>query len=118
MLIKPPFTPSAVIFRVVWTVLYILMALSFIFYIRKEREPVGMILFFSQLLLNLLWGLVFFKLHLIKLSLVMIFLMIILVLLCILLFYRRSKTAGILLFPYFLWLFLAFYLNFGLILLN
>ena len=118
---KPPFTPPAIVFTVAWTILYILIFLSFVFYVKTgitKEKLVPIILYLIQLALNFAWPYVFFRVHNMELGLILIILMIILVTLTITLFYKTSKTASFLLVPYLLWLFFAAYLNFGFIKLN
>ena len=118
---KPFLNPPSVIFTPVWTILYIMMAISLILYIRggntKEKLK-GIILFGIQLALNLSWSSVFFGMKNIPLALLIIILMWISILFTIIIFYKHSKIAAILLIPYFLWVSFATYLNFGFFILN
>lgn len=119
-LIKPPFVPSDVIFAPVWTILYLMIAISFIFYFIKKQEHknLGYIYFFIQLILNLLWAPSFFYLKNIVLALVVIIFLDIFVFLTIKKFYSISKIASMILIPYFLWIIFATYLNLGYLILN
>ena len=118
---KPPFTPPAIVFTVAWAILYFLIFLSFIFYVKTgitKEKALPIIFFIIQLLLNFAWSPVFFKMHNMILGLILIILMIIFVLLTIITFYKSSKLASFLLIPYLLWLFFAAYLNLEFIRLN
>lgn len=118
---KPALTPPASVFPPVWTVLYIMIGLSFIFYIKdgiKKEDTLALTFFFVQLILNLLWSPVFFGLHNIKLAMIIVILMIIFVLATIICFYKKSKPAAFLLIPYLIWISFAAYLNFGIMRLN
>lgn len=120
-LIKPSLTPPPIVFPIAWSILYFLIFLSFLFYIRKIKNlkdffPLS--LFFSGLILNFLWTPVFFKIHDMKLALAIIVLIILLLIPNIILFYKKDKLSGILLIPYLIWLLFAFYLNYQFIKLN
>lgn len=120
-LTKPVFNPPAKIFSPVWTILYILIFISlalFIFAKSDFSKRKGYVLFAIQMLLNLLWSPVFFLMQNIGLALFIIILLDIFVLLTAKNFYKISKQAGILLFPYLLWISFATYLNIAYFVLN
>lgn len=118
---KSPLTPPAAVFPIAWTILYIMIALSLFFYIKdglRQEKIIPLVIFITQIILNLLWTPVFFESHDIKLAFFIIIALIILVFINIILFYKKSKTAAFLLVPYFLWLIFAAYLNYEIIKLN
>lgn len=118
---KSPLTPPAAVFPIAWTILYIMIALSLFFYIKdglRQEKIIPLVIFITQIILNLLWTPVFFESHDIKLAFFIIIALIILVFINIILFYKKSKTAAFLLIPYFLWLIFAAYLNYEIIKLN
>ncbi len=112
---KPEFTPPDWIFGPVWSVLYVMIFLSLIFFLRTGglRYKILPITFFIiQLLLNFSWSYVFFNLQRIDWALIIIALLWITLLITIIMFYKYSKIAAWLLVPYFLWVSFASYLNF------
>jgi tryptophan-rich sensory protein len=111
-LIRPSFSPPNWIFGPVWTVLYLMMAISF--YLIWEKNK----FFFAQLFLNFLWSLLFFGLHQPLFAFFDIVLLWIFILLTILDFRKKSKTASFLLIPYLLWVSFASILNLSIVLLN
>lgn len=116
LLIKPPLTPPAWIFAPVWAILYIMIFMAFAIYAIKPysgNKSWGYIVFFIQMFLNLCWSPVFFYFHNIGMALAVIIIMDVFVILNIIEFFKVSKTAGLLLIPYFLWILFATYLNFG-----
>lgn len=118
-LIKPKLSPPGILFPIVWTVLYILMGISY--YITTEEEPnnnVNKIIYFTQLIVNSLWTLLFFGLELRLFSFIWIILLIALVIAMIINFYKINKTAAYLQIPYLLWITFASYLNLSLYILN
>ena len=118
---QPSYAPPAWIFAPMWTVLYLSMFVSLIFYAKscKTNDKIwGYIIFFLQILVNFTWSPIFFGLQNIGLALTIIVLLDILVLWNIIIFYRESKPASLILIPYFLWLLFATCLNFEYFVLN
>lgn len=120
-LAKPFLTPPAYIFPPVWIFLYTTLFIALILYSLKRsrtQKLKGYIYFIIQLFLNLVWSPVFFLMHNIGLALGVIILLDIFVLLTMFRFFRVSKTAGMILIPYFIWIMFATYLNFEFLVLN
>ena len=118
---KPFFTPPNWIFSPVWISLFILMGISLFFVWRRADHPkfkIAFIFFFVQLILNILWSIVFFGLRSPLLGLADIVLLWIAILITIQNFLKISKFAGVLLTPYLLWVSFAILLNFSLWILN
>ena len=57
---RPFFAPPSWIFPVVWTILYLLMGISYYVVRNKSCNPVIKQIFYLQLFFNLLWPIVFF----------------------------------------------------------
>ena len=119
-LTKPVFSPPDWVFAPVWMVLYTLLFISFIIYVsKKEKDKTrGFVWFILQLVFNIAWSPAFFFYENMCLALVIVFLLDIAVFMTIKEFYRVSKVASYLLFPYFVWVLFATYLNAGYIILN
>ena len=117
---KPPFSPSSnSIFPIIWTILYILMGISYgILESNKLIDSKINLIYYSQLIINLLWPIIFFVLKWKFFAFLWIVLLSILVINMIIKFYNKNKTAGLLQIPYFIWLLFASYLNLGVYLLN
>ena len=119
-LIKPMLTPPNWLFGPVWTTLYILMGIALYLVVREgtEKKPVqlGIIVFAAQLIVNVLWSLVFFGLQSPLLGLITILVLIALVLATIYFFYQVSRTAAAFLVPYIACI--ATYLNAMVLVLN
>lgn len=118
---KPPLIPPNEVFGPVWSVLYLLIGISLYLVIISEKDlpkkPAYMA-YAAQLVLNLLWSLVFFGLQMPWLAAVVIVLLIISIIWNIRVSKRFSKIAAYLLIPYFLWVCFATYLNLGVAVLN
>lgn len=114
-LVKPEFQPPSWIFAPVWSILYLLMFISFLLILKAEVQPITVyayIFFIIQLFLNLSWSPIFFELHQLKKALFVCVSLTIAVFIMIILFFMISKLAAVLLVPYLLWLCFASYLNF------
>lgn len=108
---KSNLTPPPIVFSIVWTLLYVSMFASFLVYLKHQPKPLGIVFFVLQLLLNLSWAPVFFRLKNINLSLIIIILTWIFILLTMIIFYKTSHLSTYLLVPYVLWVSFAIYLN-------
>jgi len=119
---KPIFTPPSWLFAPVWSVLYILIAVSFFLVwkkgFKKKHVKNALKLFVIQFILNLSWSPIFFGLKNISLALIVIIIMWVYILKTILAFGKVTKTASYLLYPYIVWVSFAAVLNFSIWLLN
>ena len=118
-LIRPNFAPPAIVFPIVWTILYTLMGVSY--GILKSNSLVDSdinFIYYAQLIVNLLWSFFFFVIEWRLFAFLWIILLIILVIIMIIRFYRKNNLAGLLQIPYLLWLLFASFLNFSVYLLN
>lgn len=116
---KPFLAPPSIVFPIVWTILYILMGVSYGMLKSKElTDEKTNIIYYVQLGINALWSIFFFVLKWRLFSFFWIILLDIAVILMIISFYKKDKIAGLLQIPYLLWSLFATYLNLGIYLLN
>lgn len=118
-LVKPPLAPPSILFPIVWTILYILMGISY--GILKSNYKTDMdikFIYYLQLGVNALWSIFFFVFKLRLFSFIWILLLVLLLIIMIIKFYQKNKLAGLLQIPYLLWVLFASYLNLGFYLLN
>ena len=111
---KPAFNPPNYLFGPVWTVLYILMGISFYMILRSgsDKNKTKAILIFSiQLFLNFCWSFLFFKFHLLGLALIEIITIWLFIILMIIQFKKVNKLAAYLQLPYLAWVSFATLLN-------
>jgi benzodiazapine receptor len=111
---KPSFNPPNAVFGPVWTVLYVLMGISFYLILRKPpsaKRRQAIIWFCVQLFLNFCWSILFFHFHLIGVALIEIVLLWLSIILMISRFYRVSALAANLQWPYLAWVSFASILN-------
>ncbi len=115
---KPPFSPPNWIFGPVWTILYVLMGASLYLVWRKGLNKKPAFLFGAQLLLNLLWSIIFFGLKSPRFAFAEIILLWGAIALTIIDFRKISHAAALLLIPYILWVSFAAALNYYVWILN
>ena len=112
--VKPPLNPPAVVFPVVWGILYALMGAGAArVWMRppSKARTNGLWIFFVQLAVNFLWSIIFFKAELLWGGVAVIVLLLILIAVMLTLFYKLDKVATFINIPYLLWVLFAAYLN-------
>lgn len=117
---QPSFAPPAIVFPIVWTILYTLMGISS-YIISESNSPdkeKALSTYWTQLIINLLWSIIFFVFNLKTLAFIWIILLIVFVVKMIKEFLSINKTAGYLQIPYLLWLIFAAILNLSIVFLN
>lgn len=119
MLNQPPLSPPSILFPIVWTILYVLMGVSFGILRDKHLNDSNVkLIYYIQLIVNLLWPIAFFVLKWRLFAFIWILILDALVVLMIITFYKRNKTAALLQLPYLAWVLFASYLNLGVYILN
>ena len=98
----------AIIFPIVWTILYTLMGISS--YLVSENGG-NLLIYYLQLIINFLWPPIYFNLNLKFLALLIIILLIIIVINMINYFKEYNVIAAKIQIPYLLWLVFALFLN-------
>ena len=114
-LAKPAWNPPSAVFAPVWTLLYAMMGVAAWLVWRQvglREAALPLSLFLVQLVLNALWSYLFFGLHRPDLALLDIVTLWVAILVVLVLFWRVSIPAGILLLPYLCWVGFASFLNF------
>lgn len=118
---KPPLTPPAVVFPIVWGILFALMGIGAariaLTPAARERSR-SFALFFAQLGFNFLWSILFFNLAAYGAAFFWLIALFLLIGAMLLAFRRVDRPAALLQLPYLLWVGFAGYLNFGVWMLN
>ncbi len=121
-LAKPPLAPPGWVFPVVWTALYIMMGATSYLVLESGNSPrsirTSLGIYGLQLAVNFFWPVIFFTWRMYFFAFVWLVVLWFLAGLALLLFAYHSKTAGLLLLPYLLWITFAGYLNLAVALLN
>ena len=118
---QPPLSPPAILFPIVWGILYLLMGISagrIASSPPSEERSRGLNLFIMQLVVNFLWSPVFFNARAYGFAFFWLLLLWILVLTMILSFRKTDAPSARLQIPYLLWLTFAVFLNAGVWYLN
>lgn len=115
---KPLLSPPKIVFPIAWSILYLLMGISFYIVIKNNNDFKSIFYFVTQLFINLMWSFFFFDFKLYYFAAIWLVLLIYFVILMILRFKSIKKVAANLQLPYFAWLLFALYLNIGVALLN
>ena len=120
-IVQPALAPPAIVFPIVWTILYALMGIGMarVSLQPKTRErDRAMNLYIAQLVVNFFWSLFFFNAQAFGFSFLWLLLLWVLVFLMIRAFWKVDPLAEKLQIPYLIWLTFAAYLNFAVWLLN
>lgn len=116
---KPFLAPPSILFPIVWSILYILMGVSYGILKDKALTDSSIdTIYYLQLFVNALWPIAFFVLKWRLFAFIWIILLAILVAIMIIRFYQKDKLSGLLQIPYLLWTLFATYLNLSIYLLN
>jgi len=112
---KPKLTPPNSAFAPVWLTLYLLMGIAVFLVWRKglgqEGIAIAFAIFWAQLVLNILWSVIFFGRKSLLGGMVMILLLWVAILINIIAFFGVFPLAGWLLIPYIIWVSIAANLN-------
>ena len=117
-LTKPPFNPPNLLFPIVWTVLYMLVAIAGWRTYERVGSAAVMQVWWAQLVLNFAWSPIFFTAHWMWPALVVILAMLASIVAFIVMQWRQDRTAAWLFVPYACWVAFASVLNASLNVLN
>lgn len=118
-LIQPPLAPPGILFPIIWSILYVLMGISY--GILESNSLVNYninSIYYLQLFVNALWSIFFFVFKWRFFAFLWVLLLLVLVIIMIKRFYHKNKISGLLQIPYLFWVAFATYLNFAIWLLN
>ena len=121
-LIKPAWTPDGGMIGLVWTIIFILTAISAVIVynwsINDWRWSLAIKLFVLNGLLNIFWSYLWFVQHALGWALIEMIILEVTVVAIMILIFPRSKLATLLLLPYAGWVAFATYLAFSIWQLN
>ena len=115
-LVKPFLSPPSVLFPIAWSIIYLLMGISY--FLIKDKYKELNIVYYSQLAVNLLWPIIFFTLKLRLLASFWIILLDFLIFIMLIVFKKENKWSFYLNIPYICWSIFATYLTIGIFILN
>ncbi len=115
---KPPLSPPSFIFPVAWTIIYLLLGIGYYLIIKKNPNYKDKKLYYTSLIINYLWSIIFFIFKWYFVSIAWILILDITIVSLLKSFYRENKLSAYLQIPYLAWTLFATYLNIGIYLLN
>jgi len=113
---SPPLAPPAILFPIVWTVLYVLMGISSaLVWQNRQKDPesavTGLAYYAISLIFNFGWSLIFFNARRFGAAFLWLLILWVLILQTIRYYRKVSPLAAKLQIPYILWVSFAGYLN-------
>lgn len=108
---KPAWTPPGWVFGPVWTLLYPMVAVAGWLAWREGRSRIGPLVFLLQLALNAAWPWLFFAERRPDLAFYDIVALSVAILAAVIVFWRVSRAAALMLLPYLAWVGFAATLN-------
>ena len=116
---KPFLSPPSILFPIVWTILYILMGVSYgIIKDKGLMDSETKFIYYLQLFVNAIWPIIFFVFKWRLFAFIWILLLDVLVIVMLTNFYNKNKLAWLLQIPYLIWILFASYLNLAFYVLN
>ncbi len=118
-LVKPPLSPPKILFPIVWSIIYLLMGISYYLF-RKENNnsDYDIKIYYIQLFINAMWSIIFFVWKARLLAVLWILLLVISVVALLQIFYQKKRISFWINIPYLIWLLFATYLTIGVYILN
>jgi len=121
--VTPPLAPPALLFPIVWTVLYVLMGISAArIYVKKSESPKeakdALAVYAMSLIVNFTWSIIFFSLQAFLVAFVWLLLLLALIIATIVRYKPIDTLAAYLQIPYAVWVAFAGYLNLAIFILN
>jgi len=131
-LVRPALTPPKIAFPIAWNLIFVLTTASALIFWNKKfgvkavlasgsiekHRRILMDLFVLNAALNVAWSLIFFVYHMSVFAFIEMLVLEATIIALVVLGWKFSKIASLLLVPYMLWLVLASYLTWGIIVLN
>ena len=122
-IIQPPLAPPAILFPIVWTVLYVLMGISAAMIYTEELTPKSertsaLMPYAASLFVNFFWSILFFNFRAFLPAFIWLILLEFLIIMTIISYRRIDTRAALLQIPYSLWVAFAGYLNLAIYLLK
>ena len=122
-IITPPLSPPAILFPIVWTLLYVLMGISSGMIYNEDSAPLperrsALYTYAISLFFNFFWSVIFFNSRRFLFAFIWLLVLLYLIALTIVKYYKIKPLAAYLQIPYLLWVSFAGYLNFAIWWLN
>ncbi len=115
---KPFLSPPGFLFPIIWSIIYLLLGISYYLFKKNNNDTLTSIIYYVGLFVNALWSIIFFVWKMRFLAVIWILLLLTLVVLLIYLFSKKNKVSAYLNILYLLWIIYATYLTIGVYILN
>ena len=116
--IKPVLSPPGFLFPIIWTIIYILMGISFYLLNKNDNVSRNIRIIYYLNKITKVKAFLFFVFKLKLLAVLWIILLVLIITLMISKFYDINKTSSYLNIPYLVWCLYATYLTIGIYILN
>ena len=120
--LMPPLSPPAILFPIVWTILFILMGISAAMIYNSNapnnQKSSALLIYALSLAVNFSWNIVFFNLRAFGFAFFWLLFLLFLIVVTIIKYYQINKIAAYLQIPYAIWVTFAGYLTAGIWWLN
>ncbi|MBA6152424.1 TspO/MBR family protein [Gelidibacter maritimus] len=115
---QAPWTPPNWVFGAAWT--GVMLCFSFYMTLLYRKQPTNKVitLFIIQLALNIAWNFIFFNQHLIAIGLITLIALTFIITVFLVTYFRLLKAYSLLIFPYFIWIWIATSLNLYILIFN
>ncbi len=117
-LTKPFLSPPSWLFPVMWSIIYVLLGISYFLFRKNTYDEDTVLIYYIQLIVNYLWSIIFFVFKFRLLAIFWILLLDVLVIMLMININKYNKKSTYLLVPYIIWNIFATYLTVGIFLLN
>lgn len=122
-IVQPSLAPPAILFPIVWTILFTIMGIgAALVWNKKDEQPKevqdALVVYAVNLFMNFFWSIIFFNMRAFLFAFIWLVLLWVVILIMILKFRKVSPLAAYLQIPYLLWVTFAGYLNLAIYILN
>ena len=114
-IVKPKVAPPPIVFPIVWTILYTIIAVTLYHFYDNKNVRNSIIV---NLVINVVWPILFFRFNLLFISIIWLVLIIVSLVFLLFKIYKEDKSYAYFNLPYLVWLFFALYLNISIFILN
>lgn len=118
----PPLSPPAILFPIVWSILFILMGISAAMIYNSDapqyQKNSALLTYGLSLVFNFFWSIIFFNLQWFFFAFIWLLILLFLIIRTIMKYYKIKPLAAYLQIPYALWVTFAGYLTFAIWYLN
>ncbi len=117
-LAKPDYLPPNYVFPIAWGVCYAMMAFAITVTVNNKALRRALLVWGVLGILNIVWCLSFFTLHLIYFALIVLAIQVAILIILMIFYLKNTKFVWIAMIPLLSWYIYALFLNFSILILN